>query len=64
MQRIRTGSAGAELALDAAEFWLGGGEQDQLRGLMEPYLERVIPVLLAGTVYGEGDVERLGGGVI
>ena len=54
-------SGDAELALDAAEFWLGVGEQDQLRGLMGPYLERVIPVLLAGMVYGEEDVERLGG---
>ncbi|KAK5100868.1 hypothetical protein LTR70_001095 [Exophiala xenobiotica] len=54
-------SGDTELALDAAEFWLGVGEQDQLRGLMGPYLERVIPVLLAGMVYGEEDVERLGG---
>ena len=54
-------SGDTELALDAAEFWLGVGEQDQLRGLMGPYLERVIPVLLAGMVYGEEDVQRLGG---
>ncbi|KAK5949596.1 hypothetical protein OHC33_009403 [Knufia fluminis] len=51
----------AELALDAAEFWLGVGEQEHLRGLMGPYMDRVIPVLLAGMVYGEEDVERLGG---
>ena len=50
-----------DLALDAAEFWLSVGEQDQLRDLMGPYLERVIPVLLAGMVYGEEDVFRLGG---
>lgn len=50
-----------ELALDAAEFWLSVGEQEQLRDLMGPYLERVIPVLLAGMVYGEDDVFRLGG---
>ena len=50
-----------DLALDAAEFWLSVGEQDQLRDLMGPYLERVIPVLLAGMVYGEEDVFRLEG---
>lgn len=50
-----------DLALDAAEFWLSVGEQDQLRDLMGPYLERIIPVLLAGMVYGEEDVFRLGG---
>ena len=54
-------SGDAELALDAAEFWLGIGEQEQLRGMMGPHLERVIPVLLAGMVYGEEDVSRLGG---
>jgi transportin-1 len=51
----------SELALDAAEFWLTIGEQEQLRGMMAPYLDRVIPVLLAGMVYGEEDVFRLGG---
>lgn len=50
-----------ELALDAAEFWLSIGEQAELGSLMAPYLERVIPVLLAGMVYGEEDVFRLGG---
>lgn len=50
-----------ELALDAAEFWLNVGEQEQLRDQMGPYLERVIPVLLAGMVYGEDEVLRLGG---
>ena len=50
-----------ELALDAAEFWLSVGEQEKLRDLMGPYLQRVIPVLLAGMVYGEEDVFRLEG---
>jgi transportin-1 len=50
-----------DLALDAAEFWLGVGEQDELRVLMGPYLERVIPVLLQGMIYGEDDIIRLGG---
>jgi transportin-1 len=50
-----------ELALDAAEFWLSVGEQDELKGTMQPYLDRIIPVLLAGMVYGEEDVFRLQG---
>lgn len=54
-------AANPDLALDAAEFWLSVGEQDQLRDQMGPYLERIIPVLLAGMVYGEDEVFRLGG---
>lgn len=50
-----------ELALDAAEFWLAVGEQEKLRNLLRPYLERVIPVLLSGMVYGEDDIGMLGG---
>lgn len=55
------GQGDPELALDAAEFWLALGEQDQLRVLMGPYLERVVPVLLQGMIYGEDDIIRLGG---
>lgn len=51
----------SDLAMDAAEFWLSVGEQDELKGTMRPYLERIIPVLLAGMVYGEEDVFRLEG---
>lgn len=54
-------SGNVELALDAAEFWLSVADQQQLCDLMEPYLDRVIPVLLAGMVYGEDDIFRLGG---
>ena len=50
-----------DLALDAAEFWLSVGEQDQLRDQMGPYLDRIIPILLAGMVYGEEEALRLGG---
>lgn len=57
----QTQSQDPDLAMDAAEFWLSVGEQDQLKGTMQPYLERIIPVLLAGMVYGEEDVFRLGG---
>lgn len=51
-----------DLALDAAEFWLSVGEQDQLKLTLGPYLARIIPVLLNGMIYSEEDVEKLGGG--
>ncbi|KIW60948.1 hypothetical protein PV05_01124 [Exophiala xenobiotica] len=54
-------SGNPDLALDAAEFWLSVGEQEQLRDRMGPYLDKVVPVLLAGMVYGEDEVFRLGG---
>ncbi|EXJ93792.1 hypothetical protein A1O1_02185 [Capronia coronata CBS 617.96] len=54
-------SGNPDLALDAAEFWLSVGEQEQLRDRMGPYLDKIIPVLLAGMVYGEDEVVRLGG---
>lgn len=54
-------SGSSDLALDAAEFWLSVGEQDRLRDLMGPFLPKVIPVLLAGMVYGEDEQFRLGG---
>lgn len=54
-------SSDPDLAMDAAEFWLSVGEQEQLKDTLRPYLERVVPVLLAGMVYGEEDVFRLEG---
>ncbi|RVX74266.1 hypothetical protein B0A52_02098 [Exophiala mesophila] len=50
-----------ELALDAAEFWLSVGDQDQLKDLMGPHLQQIVPVLLASMVYGEDEIFRLGG---
>ena len=54
-------SIDADLALDAAEFWLSMGDQDELRSRVGPYLAQVIPVLLQSMIYGEDDVIRLGG---
>lgn len=47
-----------ELALEAAGFWLNVGD---LKHEMQPYLTKVIPVLLQGMIYSEEDVERLAG---
>lgn len=49
------------VALEACEFWLEIGEQDQLKMALGPYLPKVIPVLLAGMVYSDMDLATLGG---
>lgn len=48
-----------ELALDAAEFWIVAGEQDQLQQALAPFMPKVIPVLLQNMIYDEDEVERL-----
>ena len=53
----------SDLALDAAEFWLSVGEQEELRDLMGPYLQTIIPVLLQSMVYDEESAARLSGDV-
>ncbi|OJD34564.1 arm repeat-containing protein [Diplodia corticola] len=50
-----------ELALDAAEFWLCVGEDDNLRNSLGPYLPKIVPVLLESMVYSEDDILRLEG---
>ncbi|KAF2087120.1 ARM repeat-containing protein [Saccharata proteae CBS 121410] len=50
-----------ELALDAAEFWLAIGEDENIRGDLGPFLPKIIPVLLESMVYGEDDVLRVEG---
>jgi transportin-1 len=50
-----------ELALDAAEFWLCVGEDENLRNGLGPYLPKIIPVLLESMVYNEDDILRLEG---
>ncbi|KAF2843737.1 ARM repeat-containing protein [Patellaria atrata CBS 101060] len=51
----------AELALDAAEFWLCVGEDENLRAGLGPYLPKIVPVLLESMVYSEDDILRLEG---
>lgn len=51
-----------ELACDAAEFWLTIGEHDQLWKSLDPYLNKIIPVLLESMVYSEDDIAVLEGG--
>ncbi|KAJ3339678.1 hypothetical protein HDU93_007904 [Gonapodya sp. JEL0774] len=44
------------VALEACEFWLAFAEQDGMRDKLEPYLDRIIPVLLKGMVYSDIDI--------
>ncbi|KAI9155230.1 Importin subunit beta-2 [Paramyrothecium foliicola] len=50
-----------ELACEAAEFWLAVGEHDNLWKALEPYINRIIPVLLDCMVYSGEDIALLGG---
>jgi transportin-1 len=51
----------ADLALDAAEFWLCVGEDEKLRDCLGPFLPKIVPVLLESMVYSEDDILRLEG---
>ena len=50
-----------ELACDAAEFWLAVGEHDDLWKALQPYIGKIIPVLLECMVYSGEDIALLGG---
>ena len=50
-----------ELALEAAEFWLCVGENNQVCHTLRPYLNKIVPVLLESMVYDEEDIIRLEG---
>jgi len=50
-----------DLACEAAEFWLSVGEHDNLWRSLEPYIQKIIPVLLDCMVYSPEDIAILGG---
>jgi transportin-1 len=50
-----------ELACEAAEFWLSVGEHENLWQALEPYVQKIIPVLLECMVYSPEDIATLGG---
>ncbi|KAK5995885.1 Importin subunit beta-2 [Cladobotryum mycophilum] len=50
-----------DLACEAAEFWLAVGEHDNLWNALQPYLNKIIPVLLQCMVYSGEDIALLGG---
>jgi HEAT repeat protein len=50
-----------EVSCEAAEFWLTVGEHDTLWQSLEPYLNKIIPLLLEYMVYSGEDIALLGG---
>ncbi|RDA91948.1 hypothetical protein CP533_1341 [Ophiocordyceps camponoti-saundersi (nom. inval.)] len=50
-----------DLACEAAEFWLAVGEHGDLWRALQPFLTKIIPVLLECMVYGAEDIALLGG---
>ncbi|KAH6626809.1 armadillo-type protein [Chaetomium sp. MPI-SDFR-AT-0129] len=50
-----------DLACEAAEFWLSVGEHDDLWRSLDPYIQKIIPVLLECMVYSPEDIAILGG---
>jgi transportin-1 len=54
-------TSNAELALDAAEFWLCVGEDERMQEHLGPHLPKIVPVLLESMVYSEDEVLRLEG---
>ena len=49
-----------QVALEACEFWLSVADQPSLTQHLEPYLEKIVPMLLKGMVYSEMDLLALG----
>lgn len=50
-----------DLACEAAEFWLSVGEHEDLWRSLDPYIQKIIPVLLECMVYSPEDIAMLGG---
>ena len=50
-----------ELACEAAEFWLSVGEHENLWQSLEPFVQKIVPVLLECMVYSPEDIAMLGG---
>ncbi|KAJ3273925.1 hypothetical protein HDV01_003756 [Terramyces sp. JEL0728] len=48
-----------DLAIEAADFWLVLSEQKVLHVHIQPYLPKILPVLLKGMVYSEDELEML-----
>ncbi|KYK57053.1 Armadillo-like helical [Drechmeria coniospora] len=49
-----------DLACEAAEFWLAIGEHHNLWQALQPYLGKIIPVLLECMVYSSDEIALLG----
>ena len=57
----RTQDSEESVALEATEFWLSLAEHPQCADLLLPHLERVVPVLVHGMRYTEGELASFAG---
>lgn len=55
-----TRDADETVALEASEFWLNFGEDPALKDSLGPWLPQVAPMLLAGMVYSQNDLDWMG----
>eukprot|EP00124_Ichthyophonus_hoferi_P003751 Ihof_evm2s348 gene=Ihof_evmTU2s348 len=60
---ISTQDQDEHVALESCEFWLAFADQDSARQCLEPFLGRLIPVLVNGMRYSEVDIILLKGDV-
>eukprot|EP00123_Amoebidium_parasiticum_P014138 comp22354_c0_seq1/m.33276 comp22354_c0_seq1/g.33276 ORF comp22354_c0_seq1/g.33276 comp22354_c0_seq1/m.33276 type:complete len:901 (-) comp22354_c0_seq1:815-3517(-) len=60
---MSTQDADDNVALESCEFWLAFADQETARPCLEPYLGRLIPVLVNGMRYSEEDIILLKGDV-
>ena len=51
------------VALEACEFWLSLAEQPICKEVLQPHLDRLVPVLVRGMKYSEIDIILLRGDV-
>lgn len=59
----RTQDPDEGVALEACEFWLSLAEQPICREVLQPHLDRLVPVLVRGMKYSEIDIILLRGDV-
>lgn len=56
---LRTQDPDENLALEACEFWPLLAEQPVCHDVLDPYLERLVPVLVRGMKYSETDLSMM-----
>lgn len=53
---LRTQDEDDSVALEACEFWLSLAEQPICKEVLQPHIERLIPILVKGMRYSEIDI--------
>jgi transportin-1 len=53
---LRTQDDDDSVALEACEYWLSLAEQPICKEVLQPHIERLIPILVKGMRYSEIDI--------